>query len=89
MIWLEQAACAQPDVDPDLLADAFGGASQQQRFVQTLCDGCPVVEACWTYADRHRMQDGAFGGLTEDQRRQQRRQRANAQKRRRHAQRRP
>jgi len=70
--WMNDAACAGqgPDVMfPVTMVD-------QQRATQAICAGCPVRRECLGYALANYIDDGIWGGTTEEQRRWLRRERA-------------
>lgn len=47
--WMEDAACAQPGVNPDWFF-VESGRSWEAEMAQTLCRACPVQQQCLTYA---------------------------------------
>lgn len=53
---------------PDLASDALSIAEQAKR----MCDSCPVIEACFTYALKWE-EFGVWGGTTANQRKEFRR----------------
>jgi WhiB family redox-sensing transcriptional regulator len=68
--WQESAACAGQDLDL-----FFGGANesqqarrQRERRAQTLCVSCSVQQRCLQFALTHRIRDGVWGGVGEDDR---------------------
>lgn len=77
MTW-KSAACARPEVDPEIFFPSMRGneahRALQVREAQAMCDTCPLVQACLSYAqklvadgiDLH----GVWGGWTETDRRQ-------------------
>lgn len=69
--WRARAACAAPDVDPELFHPIARGnpAARQVGAAKTVCRRCPVVDPCRTWALAV-LEDGIAGGLTEDERRQ-------------------
>jgi len=67
--WMEQAACADPDIGQDILDDAFADEGRQAKFALAFCKSCPVREDCFDYAQTNRFVYGTFGGLTDQQRR--------------------
>lgn len=62
------AACAEPDVDPDLFFGHEGEMSDQRarrvRAAKAVCAGCPVLLECRGWARRHRLPAGVWGGET-------------------------
>lgn len=76
--WQVKAACRR--VDPELFFPVgTTGAEVYERQVaaaRAVCGGCPVLMACRAQFDAE--EDGIFGGLTADERRRARGQRAAA-----------
>ncbi|TWE14598.1 WhiB family transcriptional regulator [Prauserella muralis] len=58
--WQTHAACAAPDIDPDLFFPEPRQAAQAQR----ICAACPVRQQCQAHAQRHRERHGIWGGLS-------------------------
>lgn len=76
--WVKQAACASPDVDPNLFHptrystdDRIGGHHFSPATVEAkkICGACPVRLECLQYALKEPMWDGIYGGLTPRERR--------------------
>jgi WhiB family redox-sensing transcriptional regulator len=67
--WLGLGLCAQ--TDPELFFPEKGGSP---RPAKRLCMGCPVRRQCREYAVARPELDGIWGGTTQRQRQQQRRQ---------------
>ena len=67
--WMESAVCVDPDLDQDVLEDAFSDEARQRKFALAFCQHCPVREDCLEYAQTNKFVYGAFGGLTDAQRR--------------------
>ncbi|MCB8901103.1 MULTISPECIES: WhiB family transcriptional regulator [unclassified Streptomyces] len=68
--WRVSAACQ--DVDPDLFFPVGTGAPAlvQAEEAKDICRGCPVQEACLSWAmDDSRQVTGVWGGLDENERR--------------------
>jgi WhiB family redox-sensing transcriptional regulator len=70
--WMADALCAQ--ADPDSWTDNLPGAGSQNA--KRICARCPVRAACTAHATRLEAHDGAqirgvWGGLSQNQRRQQ------------------
>ena len=63
--WRLQAACR--GVDPELF---FPSPRQRAAAARAICDGCPVRGECLAFALEAGIDDGVFGGLTRDERRQ-------------------
>src|SRR5260370_19745590 len=68
--WMSSAGCAQ-DADPDIFFPAAGGITEEAK---TVCRGCPVHRECLAYAVVHGIEDGVWGGASEEERRAIRRQ---------------
>ena len=49
--------------------DSWDTIEDDPALAQALCAGCPVVEACLTYALEHTIYCGILGGTTGDGRR--------------------
>lgn len=58
-------ACA--DEDPELFFPLPGQTEQAER-AKAVCAECPVLVSCQTFALRHGVPHGVWGGLTEDER---------------------
>lgn len=59
------AACADPTIDPDLF---FPHASDDADEAVAVCKGCPLQDACLTWAMPLTDLSGVWGGLTAYQR---------------------
>jgi WhiB family redox-sensing transcriptional regulator len=66
--WREHGLCAQ--TDPDAFFPQKGGSSRDAKRV---CDRCEVRDECLTYAIEHDERFGIWGGASERERRQIRR----------------
>ncbi len=66
--WRSQAVCAQ--TDPDLW---FSPGAVEHREAKKICRACPVRKHCLSYALEAPVDHGVWGGLTERERRRQRR----------------
>lgn len=64
--WRQDAACASPDVDPEIF---FPERSGRAREARKICAGCPVKVECLTEALENREQHGIWGSLGRDERR--------------------
>ena len=73
------AAGSCRSADPDLFfgpdAEFVTSRAQREAAAKAICAGCPVRDACLTYALDAGEAFGVWGGLTEDERRALRRQR--------------
>ena len=66
--WRAYAACREhPEVD------FFPGQGEATREAKAICAGCPVREPCLAAAMRNGEKHGIWGGLSERERRRQRR----------------
>lgn len=60
--WVEQAACAAPDVDPEIFFPARTTNSQALRQARVICLQCPVLAECRAYAAARPHLCGIWGG---------------------------
>jgi WhiB family redox-sensing transcriptional regulator len=70
--WREHAACASPDVNPDLFFPErrrFSEMQEQVRQAKAICAGCSVRSECLQFALDNHEQHGIFGGKTPTERR--------------------
>ncbi|CAL9355099.1 WhiB family transcriptional regulator [Streptomyces sp. enrichment culture] len=67
--WRKRAACR--DEDPDLFfpIGTTGPALIQTRQAKSVCERCPVREACLRFALETRQEIGVWGGTSESERR--------------------
>lgn len=74
--WRDRAACR--DSDPDLFfpAGSTGAALEEIRAAKALCAICPVHDRCLAYALATNQDAGIWGGASEEERRELRRQAA-------------
>ena len=74
--WREQALCR--DTDPELFfpVGTTGKALAQIDEAKQVCDECPVSAPCLDFALETNQDSGIWGGLSEEDRRTIRRQRA-------------
>lgn len=61
--WMDEALCAQ--TDPELWFPDKGAPNGKAKAI---CGQCPVVTQCLTYALKHGMTHGIWGGLSAAQR---------------------
>jgi WhiB family redox-sensing transcriptional regulator len=66
--WQDRALCAQ--TDPEAFFPEKGGSTREAKMV---CRGCEVRAECLAYALKRREQWGIWGGLSERERRQMKR----------------
>ncbi len=66
--WQERALCAQ--TDPEAFFPEKGGSTREAKRI---CSGCDVRAECLDYALAHDERFGIWGGLSERERRRQRR----------------
>lgn len=71
LAWQESALCAQSD--PEAWFPKRGGPT---RDAKQICSGCEVRAECLEYALAHDVRFGVWGGLSERQRRNLKRQAA-------------
>lgn len=67
--WRRDAACRREDPELFFPVGTRGPALQQIRQARAVCAGCPVRLDCLTFALVNGADDGIWGGLTEDERR--------------------
>lgn len=67
--WRDRSACA--GADPDLF---FPLTPADQTAAKAICHRCPVATACLTFAYNHPGTTGVWGGTTENDRANYRRQ---------------
>lgn len=68
--WVTDAACR--GMDPDLFFPDRGEVDSAAK-ARAVCESCPVIDACRSYAVAANERDGIWGGLSEKQRRRLRR----------------
>ena len=61
----KKAICGSGAVDPETFFDPT-----REREAVTICNRCPVMQRCLTYALENNEAHGVWGGLTESQRAQ-------------------
>lgn len=64
--WMRKAACTT--VNPEIFFPGSNPASSKAAFAIAVCNACPVINECLTYALNERIEEGIFGGLTPQQR---------------------
>jgi WhiB family redox-sensing transcriptional regulator len=74
--WRTRAACRGEDPELFFPVGSTGPALAQIAEAKQACARCPVREACLTFALSTGQDHGIWGGLTEDERRNLRRERA-------------
>lgn len=65
--WVVRAGCV--GTDPELF---FPGHGEHGDEAKEICRGCPVMEPCREYAIRTPHTEGVWGGMTEQERRAER-----------------
>ena len=82
--WRDQALCR--DTDPDLFfpVGTTGMAVVQVDHAKRVCHECTVTDSCLDFALATNQDSGVWGGLSEEERRSIRRQRAAMQRAQRH-----
>lgn len=73
MSWRDHAACAGETSDLFFPIGASGSAFLQAKQAQRVCAACPVRTACLEWALEAGIEHGIWGGLTEEERRTQKR----------------
>jgi WhiB family redox-sensing transcriptional regulator len=78
MDWRHRAVCR--DEDPELFFPIgnSGPALLQIAEAKAVCERCPVISECLTWALETGQDAGVWGGLSEDERRSLKRRRARA-----------
>jgi WhiB family redox-sensing transcriptional regulator len=71
--WVDQALCAQ--VDAEMFFPEPCGGVKAVRQAKRVCGSCPVREQCLEYALAHGERFGVWGGASERERRQMKRER--------------
>lgn len=66
--WTSDAACADPQVDPDIFHAPVYDKLEIRR-AQAVCGTCPVAQQCLKWALDEKEPHGIYGGLTSPQRR--------------------
>ncbi|GHE49817.1 hypothetical protein GCM10018785_19220 [Streptomyces longispororuber] len=63
--WIRRAACT--DEDPELFfpVGTTGPAEREQEEAKRICERCPVMRQCLTYALRSGQTSGVWGGKGE------------------------
>lgn len=75
MSWRERARCTE--VNPDLFF-ADKGEAANTRAAKLICQQCPVVRDCLSYAMNHKGVYGVWGATTEKDRQELKRRRRTA-----------
>lgn len=70
MTWTRRAACRDEDPELFFAVGTEGPALQQVEAAKKVCARCPVHTECLAWALEHGIDDGVFGGRTEAERRQ-------------------
>lgn len=73
--WRRAAACTGHDPELFFPIGNSGPAAAQTEAARQVCRGCPVRLTCLEWALRERVDDGVWGGLSDEERRSLRRQR--------------
>lgn len=71
--WRDRAACLGHDPESFFPVGCTGSALDQIERVKAICLGCPVINDCLEWAMETNQDAGIWGGLSEDERRAQRR----------------
>ena len=67
--WRDQAACRHIDANLFFPAGSTGSAVDQIQAAKTVCESCPVQDACLRFAFETNQEAGVWGGKDEDERR--------------------
>ncbi|GAA0853305.1 WhiB family transcriptional regulator [Streptosporangium amethystogenes subsp. fukuiense] len=75
--WKRNGACRDDDFSTFFGPEGERPTARQARedAAKEICGLCPVVEACLAYAMKHDEKAGVWGGLGEDERKDERRRR--------------
>jgi WhiB family transcriptional regulator, redox-sensing transcriptional regulator len=70
-IWMEDAACREPGVDPELFfpVSESGPGVRQVAAARAVCARCPVQRECRDWALQAGEPAGIWGGTTPEERR--------------------
>ena len=79
--WRHQAACLEEDPELFFPVGTSGPAVEQAAEAKLVCSGCPVREACLSWALETGQGFGVWGGLAEEERRALKRRQARAARR--------
>lgn len=78
MTWRDDGACLDEDPELFFAIGSTGPALRQIEEAKTVCRRCEVINICLKWAMDSRQETGVWGGLSEDERRTLKRQRARA-----------
>lgn len=67
--WRHRALCRGEDPELFFAVGTAGPALLQIAEAKTVCNRCPVVSECLTYALTTGQDTGVYGGMSEDERR--------------------
>jgi len=73
MDWRHRAACREEDPELFFPIGTGGPAVLQIEHAKAVCQRCSVTDACLAWALESGQETGVWGGLSEDERRAQRR----------------
>ena len=79
--WRDRAACLDCDTDLFFPIGTTGPAVERINEAKAVCARCPVSAACLLWAVEVGVEDGIWGGLTEDERRAMKRSQRNQRRR--------
>jgi WhiB family redox-sensing transcriptional regulator len=68
--WSDRAACLHEDPELFFPIGDTGPALLQIQEAKAVCNRCPVIDACLSFALEFGHDTGVWGGLTEDERRE-------------------
>lgn len=67
--WRAHAACRHEDPELFFPPGRDDAAGEQIAAAKAVCARCPVAEECLAFALKHRIRDGIWGGLSDQERR--------------------
>ncbi|MBC6459009.1 WhiB family transcriptional regulator [Actinomadura sp. HBU206391] len=65
---MDRGACRSEDPELFFPISSYGDGEHQVRRAVSVCHDCSVRRECLSYALAERLQDGVWGGLTEQER---------------------
>jgi WhiB family transcriptional regulator, redox-sensing transcriptional regulator len=60
--WMRHGLCRE--IDPDLFFPNKGANEREVREAKAVCRACSVTTECLTYAMKHPMEEGIWGGTS-------------------------
>ena len=71
--WRQQAACRACPADLFFPVGSMATSPNEIRAAKAVCESCPVVGSCLSYALETNQESGVWGGTSEEERRKLRR----------------